>query len=70
MSDAGIFCENATVKWLYSPAVAGSLFYYDMGLKNADFFDDTTKAMSGYLNRPDVKAALHVGDSTWVQADE
>jgi len=68
---AGEFCENVTVYWLYErEAVAGKLFYYDVGLADAKFFDDETKAMGAYLNRPDVKAAVHAEGVTWVQADE
>ena len=68
---AGKACEELTVYWLYEkPAAAGQLFYYDIGLKDASFFDDQTKAMSAYLNRDDVKAAVHAEGATWVQADE
>ena len=31
---AGDFCENVTVRWLYSSHGAGELFYYDVGLKD------------------------------------
>jgi carboxypeptidase C (cathepsin A) len=69
---AGEVCENATVRWLFSdaPGAAGALFYYDVGLTDAAWFDDLTAAMGKYLNRPDVRAALHAGDASWVQADE
>lgn len=68
---AGTYCENKTVWWLYSAQAAGELFYYDIGLTDAAWFDDLTKAMSTYLNRADVKAALHVPPSgRWVQSDE
>ena len=67
---AGAFCENVTVYWLFSDEVAGELFYYDVGLSDAKFFDDATKAMGTYLNREDVKAAVHAEGATWVQADE
>jgi carboxypeptidase C (cathepsin A) len=67
--DAGMFCENTTVYWIYSDAVAGKLFYYDLGLTDLDM-DSITTAMGKYLNRADVREALHVGDHQWVQADE
>lgn len=67
---AGEYCENVTVYWLFSAAVAGELFYYDVGLEDAAFFDDTTAAMGTFLNRDDVKAAVHANGATWVQADE
>ena len=68
---AGIYCEQQTVWWLYSAAAAGELFYYDVGLTDASWFDDLTAAMGTYLNRADVKATLHVPPSgAWVQSDE
>jgi len=67
---AGDFCENVTVRWLYSSHGAGELFYYDVGLKDASFFNDLTGAMGRYLNLPEVKAAVHADGATWVQADE
>lgn len=80
-STAGDFCENVTVRWLYSsaPGGAGELFYYDLGLADASFFDTLTLAMGAYLNRPDVVAAVHATVAEggrpppaqpWVQADE
>jgi len=66
---AGPFCENTTSKWLYSADVAGELFYYDIGLLDATFFDTITNAMGKYLNRDDVRQALHVGSQQWVQHD-
>merc|ERR1711972_177427 len=69
---AGDFCENVTVRWLYTGenAAAGELFYYDFGMKDASELDVITGKMSTYLNRPEVKVALHAGNSTWVNADE
>jgi len=69
---AGDFCENVTVRWLYTgpDAVAGELFYYDFGMKDASELDVISSKMGTYLNHPDVKAALHAGNSTWVNADE
>jgi carboxypeptidase C (cathepsin A) len=69
---AGDYCENQTVRWLYvgKDAVAGEMFYYDIGMPDAKEFDAITSHMSGYLNRADVKAALHVESATWVNADE
>ena len=67
---AGEFCENVTVYWLFSDAVAGELFYYDVGMADGHFFDDITKAMGTYLNRADVKGAVHAEGATWTQSDE
>jgi len=67
---AGDFCENVTVRWLYGESGAGELFYYDIGLADAHFFDTLTDAMGEYLNREDVKKALHAENASWVQADE
>mmetsp|Transcript_13834 Transcript_13834/g.48842 ORF Transcript_13834/g.48842 Transcript_13834/m.48842 type:complete len:452 (+) Transcript_13834:99-1454(+) len=69
---AGDFCENVTVRWLYTgpDAVAGELFYYDFGMTDAAGFDTITDSLGGYLNTPEVKAALHAGSSTWQNADE
>lgn len=68
---AGDFCENVTVRWLFTAEQAGDLFYYDVGLPDANFLDEITAAMGKYLNRPDVKTALHLeASSKWVQADE
>ena len=39
-----MFCENTTVYWIYSDAVAGKLFYYDLGLTDLDM-DSITTAM-------------------------
>ena len=70
-STAGAYCENATVKWLYGASgPAGELFYYDVGIADAGFFDVVTAEMGKYLNRADVRAALHVGDAEWIQHDE
>jgi len=67
---AGDFCENVTVRWLYTPAQAGALFYYDLGLEDAHFFDSLTDAMGKYLNDPATRDAVHAGDAVWAQADE
>ncbi len=67
---AGDFCENVTVRWLYSDAGVGELFYYDVGLPDAKFFNDLTDAMGRYLNRADVVRAVHADGATWRQADE
>ena len=67
---AGAYCENVTVYWLFSAAGAGELFYYDVGLADARFFDTLTAAMGRYLNRADVKHAVHAEGATWTQADE
>jgi carboxypeptidase C (cathepsin A) len=69
---AGDFCENETVRWLFTPpsAVAGELFYYDFGFPNPKELDALTDSMGRYLNRADVKHALHVDNATWVCADE
>mmetsp|Transcript_54121 Transcript_54121/g.121624 ORF Transcript_54121/g.121624 Transcript_54121/m.121624 type:complete len:443 (+) Transcript_54121:89-1417(+) len=67
------FCENITVRWLFTgpKAAAGELFYYDFGIDDANQFDVITRVLGDYLNRPDVKTALHVGeDVTWYCADE
>ena len=37
-----------TVEWIYSNATDGGIFYYDVGLQDASFFDDLTDAMSKY----------------------
>jgi len=71
-STAGDFCENVTVRWLYEgkdPA-AGQLFYYDIGQTDAHWFDHKSEAMAVYLNRDDVKRALHAEGATWRQSDE
>merc|ERR1712008_181022 len=70
---AGDFCENATVRWLYEgpQAVAGELFYYDFGMDHADELDVITASLGAYLDRADVKKALHVGsNATWQNKDE
>lgn len=71
-SSAFDFCENQTVRWLYEgpEAAAGEFFYYDFGMSNAHELDLITDKLGAYLNDPAVKAALHVGDATWVNADE
>lgn len=66
---AGMFCENTTVYWVYSEEVAGKLFYYDLGLTHVDL-DSISAAMGTYLNRADVRKALHVGEHAWDQHDE
>lgn len=70
--NAGEFCENTTVRWLYQgkDAVAGQLFYYDFGMEDADEFDVICTTIGSYLNRPDTKQALHATSSTWQNADE
>lgn len=70
--EAGDLCENQTVRWLYTGpnAAAGELFYYDFGMSNAKELDAITDSMGTYLNSPKVKVALHVGNATWVNADE
>lgn len=68
--EAKVFCEN-TVYWLYGDNETGAgQFYYDLGLADGQFFDDLTAAMSQWLNSDATRAALHVGNHTWVQADE
>lgn len=69
---AGMYCENQTVYWLYSPdGPGGQIFYYDVGIADGSFFDTLTEAMSGLLNLPETKEALHVPPGAkWVQADE
>lgn len=67
---AGVYCENVTTHWLFSENGVGDLFYYDIGLEDATFFDDLTVAMGKYLNRDDVKIALHSEGATWTQSDE
>jgi vitellogenic carboxypeptidase-like protein len=69
---AGDFCENITVRWLYTgpDAAAGELFYYDLGMTDASALDTLTTSMGAYLNREDVKAALHAQNATWQCADE
>jgi len=70
---AGQFCENATVRWLYEgpQAVAGDLFYYDFGMDDANELDVITASLGSYLDRADVKKALHVGsNATWQNKDE
>jgi len=72
---AGDFCENVTVRTLYTgiggqEALAGNLFYYDVGMTDSKEFDVITDVIGKYLNRPDVKEALHAGNATWVCADE
>ena len=67
---AGVYCENVTTHWLFSDEGVGELFYYDIGLSDATFFDDLTVAMGKYLNRDDVKVALHSEGANWTQSDE
>lgn len=70
---AGDFCENNTVRWLYTgpQAVAGELFYYDFGMSDANELDVITVSLGSYLDRADVKQALHVGsNATWQNKDE
>lgn len=69
---AGDFCENQTVRWLYTgpEAVAGELFYYDFGMTDAHELDAITDQLGTYLNSAEVKAALHAGSATWQNADE
>lgn len=69
-AEAKVFCE-ATVDWIYNAKAAGAgQFYYDLGMSDGKFFDDLTKAMSDWLNSEPTRKALHVGNHTWVQADE
>lgn len=64
------FCEGA-VDWMYGSSEAGAgQFKYDLGMEDGSFFDDLTSAMSKWLNSDETRAALHVGNHTWVQADE
>jgi carboxypeptidase C (cathepsin A) len=68
---AGAYCENATVYWLYSAdGPGGQLFYYDVGIRDGEFFDTLTSAMSKYLNAEPTKHALHTVGAEWRQADE
>ena len=69
---AGDYCENVTVRWLYSvDGPAGELFYYDIGLSDGSFFDTLTARMAKYLNRQDVREALHTTTGQrWTQSDE
>jgi carboxypeptidase C (cathepsin A) len=70
LSEAEDFCED-TVRWLYaSNDTAGGVFYYDVGLTDASFLDKLTASLGHYLNSPETRAALHVGEHTWTQADE
>mmetsp|Transcript_98771 Transcript_98771/g.156199 ORF Transcript_98771/g.156199 Transcript_98771/m.156199 type:complete len:462 (-) Transcript_98771:26-1411(-) len=65
---AGDYCENVTVRWLYNDVVHMPM-YYDLGLIDLDL-DSITTFMGSWLNRDDVKEALHVTGHTWVNADE
>lgn len=70
MSEAAKDCED-TVRWIYADnKTAAGVFYYDVGLTDGGFLDHLTTSLSDYLNDPAVRAALHVGDRTWRQADE
>jgi carboxypeptidase C (cathepsin A) len=69
-AEAKVFCE-ATVDWIYnSNETGGGQFYYDLGMADGKFFNDLTTEMGNWLNSNASRAALHVGDHTWVQADE
>lgn len=65
---AGDYCENVTVRWLYNDIVQMPM-YYDLGLTDSDL-DSISSSMGSWLNREDVKAALHVTGHTWVNNDE
>mmetsp|Transcript_71885 Transcript_71885/g.158986 ORF Transcript_71885/g.158986 Transcript_71885/m.158986 type:complete len:451 (+) Transcript_71885:65-1417(+) len=70
LAEAERFCED-TVRSLYaSNESAGGIFYYDVGMADGNFLDDLTAAMGRFLNNPSTRAALHVGNHTWGQADE
>jgi len=47
---------------------AGNPFVYDVRL-DGNAFDTVTTTMGRWLNSPEVKAALHVGNSTWISGD-
>jgi len=69
-AEAKVFCE-ATVYWIYGANETGAgQFYYDLGMSDGNFFDDLTDALGEWLNSNATREALHVGDHTWVQADE
>jgi carboxypeptidase C (cathepsin A) len=65
---AGDYCENVTVRWIYNDVVHMPM-YYDLGLTDSDL-DSISSSMGSWLNRDDVKAALHVSGHTWVNNDE
>lgn len=69
-AEAKVFCE-AVIDWIYNDNVTGAgQFYYDLGMADGKFFDDLTDAMGDWLNSDATRAALHVGNHTWVQSDE
>jgi len=69
-AEAKVFCE-AVVDWIYNTNETGAgQFYYDLGMADGKFFDDLTDAMGNWLNSKATREALHIGDHTWVQADE
>jgi len=65
---AGDYCENVTVRWLYNDVVHMPM-YYDLGLTDSNL-DSITSSMGSWLNRDDVRVALHVSGHTWVNNDE
>lgn len=70
LTEAGIFCEDV-VRWTYSSnRTAGGVFYYDVGMADSDEFDRITDGLGDFLNSEAMRRALHVGNHTWVQADE
>ncbi|CAE7187002.1 AMT1-1 [Symbiodinium microadriaticum] len=70
LKEAEKFCEDAVRNLYASNTTAGGVFYYDVGLKDASFLDHLTDLLGRYLNSPETRAALHVGNRTWRQADE
>ncbi|CAJ1429751.1 unnamed protein product [Effrenium voratum] len=68
--EAEKYCEDAVRDLYASNASAGGVFYYDVGLQDSAFLDTVTDQLSKYLNSPETKKALHVGNRTWGQSDE
>jgi len=70
LQEAEKFCEDSVRNLYASNTTAGGVFYYDVGLKDASFLDKLTDLLGRYLNSPETRSALHVGNRTWRQADE
>eukprot|EP00656_Telonema_subtile_P017777 TRINITY_DN19584_c0_g1_i1.p1 TRINITY_DN19584_c0_g1~~TRINITY_DN19584_c0_g1_i1.p1 ORF type:complete len:364 (-),score=59.73 TRINITY_DN19584_c0_g1_i1:169-1260(-) len=49
--------------------MAGGIFRYDTRQLDGSAFDRLTSDLAAYLNRSDVRQALHVGDHYWMQSD-
>jgi len=66
LTKAFMWCNGASD---YLNKQAGDIFLYDIRQKDGHAFDDTTNVLKTYLNKEEVKAALHTTGHDWKQGD-